>query len=158
MSDLFGNHIVGFPTRWLNKEVECCVVVSFRFVVIFVLMACFSGCGYYKQRQRLLRSHNSGAPGFGFFSVFQMQTDPRYRSDVTNMTTDNGHVDLERQPSQPQGAANQIGFWSLFQVPSRHRTGSAGVVTLETGYRDHSDSMHSPQGATLQPPPYSEVC
>ena len=124
--------------------------------MIFVLMACFSGCGYYKQRQRLLRSHNTGAPGFGFFSVFQMQTNPRYRNDVTNMTTDN--VDVERQPAQPQVAANQIGFWSLFQVPSRHRRGSTGVVTLETGYRDNLDPMHSPPGATLQPPPYSEVC
>ena len=121
-------------------------------------MACFSGCGYYKQRQRLLRSHNSGAPGFGFFSVFQMQTNPRYRSDVTNMTTDNVHVDVERQPAPPQVAANQIGFWSLFRVPSRHWTGGAGVVTLETGYRDQLDPMHSPSGATLQPPPYSEVC
>ena len=72
------------------------------------------------------------------------------------MTTDN--VDVERQPAQPQIAANQIGFWSLFQVPSRHRRGSTGMVTLETGYRDNLDPVHSPPGATLQPPPYSEVC
>lgn len=117
-------------------------------------MACFSGCGYYKQRQRLLRSQHSGTPGIGFFSVFHMRPGNQgYHSNVSATR----NTDLEQQTVQPQVAANQIGFWSMFRVPSRHRPGSTGIVSLETGYRDNLQTGHSPPEATLQPPPYTEV-
>lgn len=121
----------------------------FWFIILFVLMSCFSGCGYYKQRQRMLRSQHSGNNGFGFFSVFQTQGPNRsYRHDVSELASHN--TDIQRQSQQTN---NPTGFWSFFQVPSRSRHGNTGVVTIETGYRGQVDH----EGATLQPPPYSEV-
>lgn len=112
-------------------------------------MACFSGCGYYKQRQRMLRAHSSGNTGFGFFSVFQGQPGNRgYRRDTSHLTSHD--IDYQQQSQQQN---NPSRFWSIFQVPNNNRHGNAGVVALETGYR----GQRGPTGATLQPPPYSEV-
>ena len=37
MSDLFGNHIVGFPTRWLNFLADANVDAGVTAIVFFVL-------------------------------------------------------------------------------------------------------------------------
>lgn len=41
----------------------------FWFVVLFVLMSCLGGCGYYKQRQRMIRSRSNSSLGFFFLTA-----------------------------------------------------------------------------------------
>ena len=136
------------------------LVLLCRFIILFVLMACFSGCGYYKQRQRLLRSPEARNNG-GFFSVFH-GTDRYYHRDAADLASRD--PDLQhRIRAQASGPGR---FWSIFQVPNGFRRTNLGVVTLDTGYQSSRDGYRghdstSPSlnisGAVLQPPPYSEV-
>jgi hypothetical protein len=44
--------IIPFVLNW-----ECYFI--YRFIILFVLMSCFGGCGYYKQRQRIIHGRSS---------------------------------------------------------------------------------------------------
>jgi len=55
----------------------------FWFVVLFVLMSCLGGCGYYKQRQRMIRSRSNSSLGF-FSSLQPHNSSRRSRGNMTS--------------------------------------------------------------------------
>ncbi len=52
-----------------NKELQTYynVTLPFRFIVIFILMSCFGGCGYWRRRQLWFAQHHQA----GFFTGYE---------------------------------------------------------------------------------------
>ena len=57
----------------------------FRFVILFLMMSCFGGCGYYKHRQRLV----TGQPVRGHRNFLSILTEPYSSSTGRVLTVEN---------------------------------------------------------------------
>jgi hypothetical protein len=70
-------------------EISC---LYFRFVILFLMMSCFGGCGYYKHRQRLV----TGQPVRGHRNFLSILTEPYSGGSGRVLTVENGHYPESR--------------------------------------------------------------
>ncbi|XP_052805921.1 uncharacterized protein LOC128235201 [Mya arenaria] len=129
----------------------------FWFVILFLMMSCFGGCGYYKQRQRIIQSHGAGATRPSFISIFQTtRRRPMPMDRYPEAMIYAGYPTAE--PTVPAGFApppyaEVINHSDLY--PPTSKTTQPNTQPQYTGYPVSSNN--EPTNQMPQPPPYSEV-
>ena len=111
----------------------------YRFVMIFVLMSCFGGCGYWRRRQLLLaQQHHAMLHSAGYNDLFSR----RLRS-LRSAAAAHAH---HRHHSEHIPVPLYAGFDSTF--PPITNSYPRNLAPSNRG---------TPEGMFPQPPPYSEV-
>lgn len=140
----------------------------FWFVILFLMMSCFGGCGYYKHRQRLV----AGQPVRGHRNFLSILTEP-YNSGTGRVITverggypDNLGYVINRNPDANLAASmapppysevmNNPGLFppnTKTGVPEDLSQGITGGQTNVGSINQNADSANQ----MPQPPPYTEV-
>ncbi|KAL5006635.1 hypothetical protein ScPMuIL_015441 [Solemya velum] len=123
----------------------------FWFVILFILMSCFGGCGYYKQRQRLIQNRGSNRP---FFFLGRNSRQPGTTRQATGVV-------IARDPQSYYAYSNPSA--EIAQDPTLHPPAYSEVVSQPGLYPYNKSSMPAfptepkNEASMPQPPPYSEV-
>lgn len=132
-------------------------------------MSCFGGCGYYKQRQRILRNQQSMGPSF--LSVLQVTSRNRHGNtrivtlETTGYTPPADYNFTHTMDTTQHTMANLapppysevVDNPDMFPV-SKNQGESYLPYDLSAGNQSHGESIGRHQSNQMpQPPPYSEV-
>ncbi|XP_052223571.1 vesicular, overexpressed in cancer, prosurvival protein 1-like isoform X2 [Dreissena polymorpha] len=128
----------------------------FWFVVLFLMMMCFGGCGYYKQRQRLTARGLQGQGRPSFISIFQatrrqrrnMGHAPTPQSDLMMVYPD----PVMSNSFAPPPYNEVVSHPSMFPPSTKTSYPSNAHNYLQGPTSFSESSVQMPQ-----PPPYNEV-
>ncbi|XP_045167381.1 uncharacterized protein LOC123530692 isoform X2 [Mercenaria mercenaria] len=132
----------------------------FWFVILFLMMSCFGGCGYYKHRQRLV----TGQPVRGHRNFLSILTEPYNGGTARVLTVENGGYPENRGYVLSRGPDPNLAA-SMAPPPYTEVMNNPGLFPPNTklgvpGGHTHTGSiLHNtePTSQMPQPPPYTEV-
>lgn len=123
----------------------------FWFIILFVLMSCFGGCGYYKQRQRIIRGQ-SGSPS---------HTNRRSRTIILTNTTETVTPYAYSGPgAEPYNNVFQPPPYSEVMLhPGLYPTNKENLPPYpEDSNQERTEAVPINNEVALpQPPPYTEI-
>ncbi|KAL3832450.1 hypothetical protein ACJMK2_024092 [Sinanodonta woodiana] len=140
----------------------------FWFVVLFVLMSCLGGCGYYKQRQRMIRSRSNSSLGF-FSSLQPRSSSRRSRGNMATVMLEpsnnlpygnTGPPNMTPYPDltlSPPPYSEVVSQPDLYPVNKSNLPLYPGDQIINTQSGQHPLTVCGNVSQFPQPPPYTEV-